>query len=63
MRTAEKRLYNSADVMGRYGFSRYTLGRLVKSGHFPAPVPAYPGARMWLIDDLNDWEEKLKGRR
>lgn len=55
---SEARLLGIAKTEEFTGLSRDTLGRLVKSGRFPAPV--YVGIRrLWRIEDLDAWASGL----
>ncbi len=42
-------------VMLRVGLSRTTIYRMIKGGHFPAPVKLGERASAWRLSDLESW--------
>jgi predicted DNA-binding transcriptional regulator AlpA len=36
---------------------------LMKRGAAPKPIPLSPGARGWLVDELEDWVERRRRER
>lgn len=52
---------NTQSVCNRYEFSRSTLWRLCKAGHFPPPIkfsPGQTGIVRWKLEELEAWEKK-----
>lgn len=45
------------DISGRFGVSRQTIWRLVKSDPtFPKPIRLTPGCTRWLLSEVQAWE-------
>ena len=47
------------EVQKRYGKSRWTLRRWVRSGKFPAPVETPGGELEWFTDELDAYDATL----
>ena len=61
--TVEIKLLRIADVLETTSMSRSTLGRLIKTGRFPAPLKVGgPNGRAvrWLREDIEEWIADLQ---
>lgn len=54
-----RRLCRAAEVCKRYGTSRTTLWRNVRTGKFPAPRQISPNSVGWWSDELDAHDETL----
>lgn len=43
-------------VAERYGVTRQTVWRWVRTGDFPAPVSLSPGCTRWRLSEVEAWE-------
>ena len=56
----EKKFLNVSEVAQRYGLAKVTIFAKAKAGEFPAGIKI-GRSRRWSIDDLEEFEQNLKG--
>lgn len=56
----EKKFLNVSEVAQRYGLAKVTIFAKAKSGDFPAGIKI-GRSRRWSVDELEEFEQNLKG--
>lgn len=51
------------EVLARVPFSRPTLHRLCREGHFPRPVKVGPRAVAWIVAEIDEWDARIRAER
>lgn len=62
-RPARAKYLREPEVLARVPFSKPTLHRLVREGHFPRPVKIGPRAVAWIADEIDAWDERIRAER
>lgn len=59
----EKTYLTDKEVSKKFGVSRVTIWRWVKSENFPKPLKLSAGVTRWKSEDLESWENNLEAVR
>jgi prophage regulatory protein len=57
-----RRMLNEQQVLAIVPISRSTLLRMEKAGKFPRSTYISPNRRVWLEDEIVDWQNAINGR-
>ena len=58
-RGSEPRFHKAAQVARRYACDERTLDRMGRVGKFPRRLKMPTGINVWLVEDLDDFDEDL----